>query len=700
MTDERAPSSSKLRLGSEEAGVSAVPKVTLSKGKEKAVETGRGHKDGSLDQELLRRWGKRYPLLNGPQLNMMVSLENGARARSSGHQRTPAQLADLHFDLAHEGRDGGQGGKEVEPSVGSFAYVLKYAHERSDDKTLRQIGQEAIAWQQRHQQRAQRVAEGPGTTPVRQKGDDLKALVRNLRLSLAVRTHQFHIRGGTLERVGGIKVPSAQPRLLADDEHFVHSRLLRARINPLRLHGRTTEVEDEEGLEDPAQPRVGSLIRSSRPRTHHSRRLQRFFRLAQGTTLHDAMHSTESRGPSVPTKSVPVSKHQRRLLDINKRRQRQQQEQAVSEHNRAREGSNNATAELIYEAFKHDGSDSRSEAIIEDLKRWEDEVSRRRAIRRRVLFDLDMLRQYRGTTTSNLKGLEQSAAPSDQSREDVVPAWLLLSALKVCADRGQVAEADRLVENYLRSLYETRRRSSAVSPQTQEDEEAAWASLVPRNAKTHAIQEANRPPNGPVLLNSILRAALSSAHLEAFEAMLGIIERWCVGSEGLLAELCPTRPASTQQAGHPRCLTPNETSVLLLIEAVRTRRKRAEIGHDVVETFVQRWGPPTGGLRISTRATRGLIGYALGANRDADTRSQYIRKLLESHLQWIKTSDEKEFPLPLGEVSHWRGAEVYRWKNLMNRLVKLKLLNRGEAVHLSYGRTPNKWKFALATPQT
>lgn len=723
-----------------------------AEGREANNDDGDGLKEAEGDQvgedfdELVRRrWQKRYPLLSAAQLKLMVMLERASRERKDGRQRTPAELADLHFELTDES-------KEMEASVGSFAYVLKYAHTRSDDKTLRQMGQAAIWWQKQHTRRSRRKSSEP--MKGQEDENDLRALVRNLRLSLAVRTRWFQPRGTELERNSGKRVPTAQPRLLKNDEHFVHARILRARVDPLRRLPPSSPVESDQpaGIEesgelaeenededDEAQRRSRMtkgdtlVAQSSRPRTHHSRRLQRSFRNAEKELHEAAEKNAEQEALDAAEKSM--TKYERRLLRRQERQlqlQQLRQQQGLPINAGSKEGGvpRETTSKLVYDAFKLHGSLTASENAYDDLKRWDAEVTRRRSIKRRVLFDLDMLRKYRGTTLSDAKRreLESTAATAKgEAKADVVPTWLLLSALKVCAERGQAAEAERIVENYLLSLYEVQRlaafspseaRKSTTMRSEKLDEAQDWVSLLPRYNKTHAVSEPTRPPNGPVLLNAILRAALSSTQLNAFESMLGIVERWCVGSEGLSAEMEGAATAKTEQmtattdvektegsVGRPgKCLLPDETTVLLLLEALRGRRWRADSGHDVVDSFVKRWGASNenveGTVRISTRAARLLVSYALRATKDSELKQSSVRRILKSHLQWMRTYTEEEEQKESSSVAiakrkalmHWRGEEVYRWKNLMNRLARLKILNKGEAVELSYGRMPNRWK--------
>lgn len=506
----------------------------------------------------------RYVGLRRGQVSLLAVLTEAIeRANRAGERLTAREVFQAHLSVLRWARNVGPGvqmasttggeerdqtGMRYERSSVTFSVMLKYAYQLRDASALRSIAKEALSW--KHAQARARPLEKRTVRflhPRMAAADDLSRLARNLFLSLAVKHRQRASREKETY-LPGKALPSSDARVMRGDDAIALSVLLQNRLGAIKV----AKKRGESGEEYLKLSRAAQAARY--PLTHQSRRVRWINRQAERGFLPEQVAQAGRISP-LQLPQPGGSGSESTGVDAGK-----------GSHAKRSKGEGGEMMRLLQSTGKGGLENPNVVLLIKGYEAWQDELAARLQSRKEVGL---VLKQFR--FKPHLGPLEQVEAVSQ-----VVPTWLILSALRTQIYAGNGVKAERLVELYLKSLEKVHedRRLEEVIPIHQ--------------ARVHAITDPFRPPTGASLLNGILRAHETSGASDCYEKMLVVVEQWCVDGKGLCTAIHHRKTHVTPvQPG--ACLVPSATTVHILLQALRNRRRRVPLAILTIEQVWKRW---------------------------------------------------------------------------------------------------------------
>jgi hypothetical protein len=584
----------------------------------------------------------RYPGLKQKQVSLVALLDGviqkmkEAKAPLSG-----TELSKLHHTILKADRNLRNmmaGGRRFQESSVAYTIMLKYAYRQGDARGLKMIAKEALSWKHRStaSTSSSRNKQPRYIHPRVAAADELYKLIRNLFVSMSVR-HGTRIDSSRDLFAGGSQLPSGLPNYIQDgDDAMTISMMLRQRVGAFKSD---RNQEDQTSLKLAKDARI-----SSYPLTHISSRLRRINRMAERGQL-ERLIGKEKLVKSVMTNVEKPESSSTYLTTapaviINAPSQNQTE-----------------VMDLLASPQGNELKAQRMEALRGSLGRWQRELSKRMSSRR---YMLGVIRQFR------IKP-DMSNPQTAEAVKQLLPAWLVLTILRLQIESGDIQRAEKAVEVYLKSLsrvYEGKKLSEVVPV----DE-----------ARVHAITSPLIPPNGSSLLNGILRAHLNSGASDCFELMLTAIERWAfIGKNFKRSAL--KRPndkgCTFERPPWAGCLVPNQDTVMILFEALRMRVSRYTLGKQLIEEMWLRWGIVGLGderkdeslmepkrhqaLKIPQQAFTALLRWAQ-TSRPLKSRQKRIDDVIAMEARWR----QKAF----GSLSTFNGASIEHkvaWKKALH----------------------------------
>lgn len=656
-------------------------------------------------QQLTQR---RYPDMNSSQVNLQAILINLLRmSQRNGNRILPEELIRIHWSLVNDPSSIYE--KLIrnvlsledipehtlpkiplcQESLQTFKTLLKHAHKHNKAKLFNIIRENARRYflgidshlLQSPKERIKRQTEM----------EQVDLMVQSLILSSSAKRAFHHnlSRGGGLVRKG--RTRSTNSIFRSQNDIHVMSKILRTRYGALK----PKKGQDLDNPDVKIEYRLSKhAANSAHPPLHHSRRTRKVNRLVQRAMSGAQMPKLRS----APNPITPAA----------------EEVQAVkgSKHNASQKLLK--TVEKTFPSFQTKKKEN--ETTVSAMPLLHDEAKKMNVIDREVRAWRENVRLWHLRRANVTKNLTRVAAESsketnvdepqsqDRSSAPLLPTWLFSAALQAHVETGRPRMANHIVQLYLEMLYQNKDVKSEELVQ-----------LLPVSPSiVRAITDPLCPPHSEMILNALLRVQLMSGMSDSFECMLSVIEKWCSGGKGFadkVRNVCgmkSVKESNILQAHRNlqphkdqgmACLHPNEASILLLLESLRSRHGRKSKGKAVVNEAFLRWGPqdiipdsvavdketPRGHLSTftpTTRTFRSLLQLAYTNKREQD----YVSDVLHLFEGWLECVDIKALSsgseASLSQVRslmfhrdpYEAHQEQAKWKRVIERGLKKRLI--------------------------
>ncbi|PWN37563.1 uncharacterized protein FA14DRAFT_176854 [Meira miltonrushii] len=668
-------------------------------------------------QEVIQR---RYPDLNSRQVNLQAILVHLLRTSSRiGNRVSPEELIRIHWSLVKDpnsileklvksvpsmediSKITLQKIPMCQESLQTFKTLLKHTRKHNRTRLFNIIRNYARRFYfgtdshllQSSKERMKRQAEM----------EQVDVMVQSLMLSSSAKRafhHNLTNRGG-LARKGRMRSTSS-PQSIFKSHNDIHvmSKILRTRYGALK----PKRVQSSQDVDSKIEYRLSRhAADSAHPPLHHSRRTRKVNRLIQRAMSGGQMPRLR------PTTSMLAPSTE------------------LYEEKGSRDNASQTLLKSVEKTFpsflkKNKESEAAMRAIDEAMPTLQERAAKMDVIDREVRAWRENVRLWhlrRANVTKNLirvatESSNDSNVPDPQSQEckppPLLPTWLFSAALQAHVETGRPRMANHIVQLYLQMLYQNRDVKS----------EQLVHILPVSPSIVRAITNPLHPPRSEMVLNALLRVQLMSGMTDAWEAMLSVIEKWCSGGEGFADKvrkacgmksveesniLDAHRNLRPHQDTGMACLHPNETSILLVLEALGTRHGRKAKAKAVVKEALLRWGPedmipdslqpilessPRGHnstFTPTTRTFRALLRIAFGYNKDR----AYNNAVLQLFDEWLEcinlkalssgyeTSVSQVKSLMFHRVAYEAHREQSRWKKVIKKCLRERQITEEQA---------------------
>lgn len=528
------------------------------------------------DIEESEEWKKinaRYPGLKTKQISLAALLHDVIQKSNKAKSRlSPGEVFAVHSSILKADREAqSQADLERRFQCSSVAYMimLKYAHRLRDSKYLKIIAKEAINW--KHAQSRDRPLDRKRNRFVHPRvaaASELSRLCRNLFVSMAI--HQrVKISNGTEQVLPGIQFPTSAPTVRRGDDAMTISRMLRQRVGGIKM----ATIETADGGKEKYFKFRKDAQSSSYPMTHQSRRVRWINRMMERGRMSEVMKQTilapdAAAAASFGPKSPPEA---RKTFDAST-----SVVASTSIEGDLTVARRSEVMEVLVSALNDNQiRNQHLQALIKSYEKWQTELSKRLTSRRKMI---QILRQFQLHS-------DVVDAKTVEAIRNFIPTWLVLTFLRLQIESGEPKRAEKMVELYLKSL------SSVYN-------ERPLKEVIPiEQHRVHSVTSPLIPPDGSSLLNGMLRAHLTGGAGDCFERMILLLDKWTIEGQGFSDAIVVSSKEQKSKDlevnddfALKSCLVPNDGTVLLLLQALRTRKRNKIWGIRLVKEMWTRWG--------------------------------------------------------------------------------------------------------------
>lgn len=529
------------------------------------------------ESEEWRKANARYPGLKTKQISLVALLNDVIQKHNKAKSRlSPGEVLIIHSSILKADREAqskAEMEKRFQPSSVAYMIMLKYAHRLRDSKYLKIIAKEAIIW--KHTQGRDKLLDRKRNRflhPRVAAASELSRLCRNLFVSMSI-YQKVKISNGTESVLPGIQLPTSAPTVRRGDDAMTISRMLRQRVGGIKM----ATKEGKDGGEEKSLRFKKDAQSSNYPLTHQSRRIRWINRMIERGRLNEIIKMTASTSDS--TTSSPESASKSQTITDTSSITSPSTSLSMPNSTTSEEGmavvSHSEILEILSSAQNENQVRNRHlQALMKSYEKWQAELSRRLTSRKTLI---QILRQFQ----LNSEVIDSNTIEAIRS---LVPTWLVLTFLRLQIESGEPKRAEKMVELYLKNLSKIHQRISLKD-------------VIPIDQhRVHSVTSPLIPPDGSSLLNGILRAHLTGGAGDCFERMIQVMDKWTVEGQGFSnAVLLKNSPALKEMKKGDEsllrsCLVPNDQTVLLLLQSLRSRKQSKIWGIRLVEEMWTRWG--------------------------------------------------------------------------------------------------------------
>lgn len=268
---------------------------------------------------------------------------------------------------------------------------------------------------------------------------------------------------------------------------------------------------------------------------------------------------------------------------------------------------------------------------------------------------------------------------ASSSAQGTPHTWLFLLYARSLSERGATAKLREVLELYLSAWYEQKTNVPSLEifeaePTRKQRKTLTKARFFPNPYAVFAISEPTREPRGCDLLNYLLRSRVGRC-LDEQTSQEEFQQGWkdcldlCTESASSVIGSTQDDPPSTMTQGSKRLplVTPDETTILLLLDLLRHDPDRLSKGFNLIEECERSWSPP---IRLKTVETRPYMYLTIRTSRIL--------------LSWAREAQDAEAAEKAVHLAKkWRTQELIRSKVKANMAWHRKSKKRSSAPGIS-----------------
>lgn len=553
-------------------------------------------------KELTKR---RYPDMNPSQVNLQAILVNLLRmSHRNGNRILPEELIRIHKNLVNERKSICEKlvksvlslevvPKEMLPevpicqeSLQSFKTLLKHSHRYNKTRLFQVVRNEA-----RHfyfNKNSQLLHSTKERIKRQAEMEQVDLMIQSLLLSSSAKRafhHNLTRRSASLQEGRMRSTSSMQSIFKSHNDIYVMSKILRTRYGALKPRKNQTQRDADTKIEYRLSNHAAN---SPHPPLHQSRRTRKVNRLVQRAM--SGAHMPKLRPDTMTAKSLTETKNQEaQNKNVSHKLLKTVKDTFPSFPSKQKENEN--VKEMTEESTPIlEGEVTKMNIIDREVRAWKENVRLWHLRRANVTRSLS-----RVAAESSKEEDGEGISVQNHQQAPLLPTWLFSAALQAHVETGRPRLANHIVQLYLKMLYQSKGIRS--------DELVQIIPVGPYIVRM--ITNPLNPPRSEMILNALLRVQLMSGKVDAWECMLSVIEKWCSGGKGFadqVRERCGMKSVERSNILEAHrdlrphedealaCLHPNEASVLLLLESLRSRKGRMEKAKAVIKEAFLRWG--------------------------------------------------------------------------------------------------------------